>query len=60
MKGLFLHSVLLDKAERQSVLTVNHKEGSQRERLMAVLDERSKADGRINGARKVYFSYLWQ
>ncbi|KIM42532.1 hypothetical protein M413DRAFT_408395 [Hebeloma cylindrosporum] len=42
MNGFFLYSVLLDKGERQSILTVNHKEGSQRERLMAVLDERNK------------------
>lgn len=43
MNGFFLYSLLLDRAERGNILTVQHDRASQKDRLDAALDERNKA-----------------
>lgn len=43
MNGFFLYSLLLDKAERRSILILSHNETSQRDRLQHALAERNKA-----------------
>lgn len=43
LNGFFLYSLLIDKAERRSILILPHDASSQKDRLRPALEERNKA-----------------